>query len=125
MAGSKRWFIYTMDDNSTVGVLLDESNTEVINGGAANPPNAGTSPTRQAPKGTKLRSIYYASPDGNRIIRCVALNPTIYSAIPANQRTIPDPLGSGNLSFIRKRPEVTRVPAFGTDTGLTDGDSPG
>lgn len=124
MAGSKRWFVYTLDDGTSTGVLLDESNTEGINGGAANTPLAATAPTRQAPKGTKLRSIYYASADGNRVIKVVALNPTIYSAIPGTFRTITDPLGGGTLNFIRKRPEVVKAPAFGVDTGLTDGDNP-
>lgn len=125
MAGSKRWFSYTLDDGSTCGVFLDESNTEVINGGAANPPPAISAPTRNYPSGTRLRSIYYASADGNRVLRCIALNQTIFAAIPASLRTIPDPLTTGaTLTFIRKRGEVVRTPAFGADTGLTDGDSP-
>jgi hypothetical protein len=125
MAGSKRWFQYTLDDGTNVGVLLDESNTEVINGGIANPPPVASAPTRQVPKGTKLRSIFYTSPDGNRVIRCIALTPTIYNGIPANLRTIPDPLGGpAPLTFIRKNPEKVKTPAFAVDTGLNDGDTP-
>jgi hypothetical protein len=126
MAGSKRWFNYILDDGTVVGAQLDESNTEAINGTAANVPGAATAATRNYPSGTKLRSIYYSSTDGNRIIRCVALNATIYAGIPAANRTIPDPLNPGNtLTFLRKRPEVSRSPNFAADTGLTDGDSPG
>ena len=124
MAGSKRWFSYQLDDGTNGGVFLDESNTETINGGASNTPLAGA-PTRQVPKGTRLRAIYYKSTDGNRTLKIYALNQTIYSAIPANLRTIADPLTPGqNLVFDRKRPEITRAPAFGIDTGLTDGDNP-
>lgn len=126
MAGSKRWFAYTMDDGTVVGVQLDESNTEAINGTAAN--NPATAPVRQAPKGTRLRYITYRSADGLRKIRCVALNQTVYNAIPAANRTISNPIGgtgpgSGTLTFDNKTPERVRVPKFG-DTGLTDGDTP-
>lgn len=124
MAGSKRYFVYTLDDGTTAGVLLDESNTEAINGAAANPPAAASAPTRSVPAGTKLRSIYYQSSDGLRTIRCVALTAAIYNAIPASNRTITDPLTPANtLTFKYKRPEVVRVPFFG-DTGLLDGDNP-
>jgi hypothetical protein len=125
MAGSKKWFNYQMDDGTNVGVLLDESNTEAVNGAAANTPPAATAPTRQVPRGTRLRSIYYENTDGTRVIKVVALNPTIYGGVPANLRTITDPItGTGNLTFVRKRPEVVKSPVFGTDTGLTDGDNP-
>jgi hypothetical protein len=130
MAGSLRWFNYVLDDGSNCGVFLDESNTEQINGGAANIPPVGTRPTRQRPNGTRLRYILYKSTDGNRAIKCVALNPTIYGAIPASFATLPNPLppttgpGSGQLVFWDKIPERTRPPRFGADTGITDGDSP-
>jgi hypothetical protein len=125
MAGSKRWFNYTLDDGTNCGIFLDESNTEALNGGAANVPSAAARPTRNIPKGTKPRSIYYQSADGNRVIRCIALNATIYAGVPAALGTITDPLGGGTLTFLRKRPEVVKAPAFGVDTGLTDGDTPG
>jgi hypothetical protein len=126
MAGSKRWFVYTMDDGTNVGIIADESNTEAVNGGAANPPTAGSAPTRQLPKGTKIRSVYYANAAGTRVIKIAVLNQTIYNGIPANFATITDPItGTGTLGFLRKRPEIVKAPAFGIDTGLTDGDSPG
>jgi hypothetical protein len=124
MAGSRRWFSYVLDDGTTVGVNLDESNTEAINGAAANVPPAASAPTRNYPSGTRLRSIYYSSADGNRVIRCVALNATIYAGIPANLRTITDPISGGTLSFLRKSPERVKAPTF-FDTGLNDGDAPG
>jgi hypothetical protein len=127
MAGSKRWFQYTLDDGTNVAVQLDESNTEAVNGAVANIP--ASPPTRQAPKGTKLRTITYASADGLRKIRCVALNNTIYGAIPASLGSIPNPLpaaggGGGTLFFDSKQPERVRSPKFRSDTGLNDGDSP-
>lgn len=128
MAGSKRWFNYTLDDGTNVGIQADESNVEAVNGGASNDPPALTAPTRQAPKGTKLRTVYYANTAGTRTIAIPVLNQTIYNGIPANFRTIPDPLGGatpGTLTFVRKRPEISKVPKFSVDTGLTDGDSPG
>jgi hypothetical protein len=130
MAGSKRWFQYTLDDGSNCAVFLDESNTEALNGGAANTPPVGSRPTRTRPVGTKLRTIVYQSADGLRKIRCVALNATIYGAVPAALGTIPNPLpasgtqGGGNLVFYDKTPERVRAVRFGVDTGLTDGDVP-
>lgn len=125
MAGSKRWFAYTMDDGTVVGIQADESNIESVNGGAAAPPPAASQPTRQLPKGTRVRRAYYTSSAGTRTIVIPILNATIYNAIPASLSTITDPIaGTGNLTFLRKRPEIVRSPIFGVDTGLTDGDSP-
>jgi hypothetical protein len=124
MAGSKRWFSYQLDDGTTAGIFLDESNTEAVNGGAANPPAVTSRPTRNIPAGTKARSVFYQSVDGNRVIKITVLNPTIYNGIPANLATIPDPLGTGTLAFLRKRPEIVRSPNFGVDTGINDGDTP-
>lgn len=125
MAGSKKWFVYTPDSGQPTtgyGILLDESNTEAINGTAAAPPTAANAPLTGMPKTIKPRRIYYQSNDGNRVISCVALNTTIYNSIPANFRTIPDPIGGGNLTFVRKSCEKFASPNFG-DTGLTDGDN--
>lgn len=130
MAGSLRWFSYQMDNGNRVGVFLDESNTEAVNGGAANVPPAGTRPTVQRPVGTRLRTIVYKTADGLRSIRCVALTPTVYNSIPASLSTIPNPLpasgttGGGALQFWDKIPERIKQPRF-VDTGLTDGDTPG
>lgn len=131
MAGSKRWFRYELDSGLAVGVFLDESNTEAINGGAANVPPAASRPTVQKPQGTRLRTIVYKSADGLRAIRCVALTPAVYNAIPAALSSIPNPLtasgtgGGGALQFWDKVPERLKPPRFALDTGLTDGDTPG
>lgn len=130
MAGSLRWFVYQLDSGGSVGVFLDESNTEVVNGGAANTPPAVSRPTVQRPVGTRLRTIVYKSADGLRTIRCVALTPTVYNAIPAALGQIPNPLppsgtgGGGQLQFWDKIPERQKRPRFGIDSGLVDGDSP-
>ena len=125
MAGSKRWFVYVADDATRHGILLDESNTEAINGAAAAPPTTNI-PVYQVPKGMKAREIIYQSADGNRTIKCYALNTTVYNSIPTNFRTIPDPIAGGAavLTFVRKNAEKVRLPNFGADTGLNDGDSP-
>jgi hypothetical protein len=126
MAGSKRWFLYVLDDGSSVGIQADESNVEAINGTAAAVPPVASRPTRTAPAGTKLRFVQYVSTDGNRKIRIPCLTPTIYGAIPAANATITDPITPANtLVFDYKRAEVPRQPKFGTDTGINDGDSPG
>lgn len=130
MAGSLRWFRYTLDDGENVGVFLDESNTEVLNGGVANTPPIGQRPTRQRPNGTRLRSITYKTADGLRTIKCVALTQQIYAGVPAALATIPNPLpasgttGGGQLAFWSKQPELVKPPRFGIDTGLNDGDNP-
>jgi hypothetical protein len=129
LAGSLKWFSYQLDGGTNVGVFLDESNTEVINGGVAASPPAGQRPTLTRPVGTKLRQIIYKSADGRRTIRCVALNSTVYNGIPAALSSIPSPLPSiggeatGNLLFWDKTPERRKQPRFGVDTGLTDGDN--
>ena len=127
MAGSRRWFQYTLDDGTAVGIQADESNVEAVNGGVANIP--ASPPTRQAPKGTRLRAVRYRSSDGKRVITIPVLNSTVYGAIPASLGTIPNPLGAtgeggGTLSFDSKTPERVKVPKFAVDTGLTDGDAP-
>jgi hypothetical protein len=130
MAGSKRWFSYTLDDGTTCGVQLDESNTEFLNGAGAAVPAPGARPPRQAPKGTVLRSVYYSTTDGLRTLRLVALNQTIFASAGPNSPALPNPFtgtgpGSGALSFRRKVAERSRAPFFNADTGLTDGDTPG
>lgn len=122
MAGSKKWFVYTTDDGTDFAVQLDESNTEAVNG-ATQDYVAGSAFKYSVPGNLRLRSAYYGNADGTRVIKCVALTPTIYNGIPANVSSITDPIGGGTLGLIRIRPEViTRLP-FAGDTGLNDGDA--
>ena len=131
MVGSKRWFVYVTDQGDEFGILADESNVEAINGTAANDPSVANAPLYQLPKGITPRSVTYSSSDGLRIISIPALTQTVYNAIPANNRTIPNigatgtpntSEGQGTLTFIRKNCEKARLPRFRADTGITDGD---
>jgi hypothetical protein len=131
MAGSLKWFSYVADGGISYGAFLDESNTEALNGGAANTPLIGTGPTVQVPRGLRKRYAVYASADGARVVKITVLNATIYNALPAALQTITPQFvypaglpGAGNLVYQYKRPEIVKQPKFGIDTGLTDGDTP-
>lgn len=122
MAGSNKWFIYTTDEGTSFALKLDESNTEAVNGAVQDFLNNSTVQFA-LPRNVKPRYAVYSTPDKKRNIKCVALTPTIYAAIPTTVLTIPDPIaGSGNLNLSRVRPEEISLP-FGVDTGLDDGDA--
>lgn len=123
MAGSNKWFVYTTDDGTDFAINLDESNTEAVNGATQDYVPA-VSIKYNLPRNVKPRAAYYASADGSRVLRCVALTQTIYNGIPTNVSSISDPLTPANtLGLIRIRPEIiTRLP-FAGDTGLNDGDA--
>lgn len=120
MAGSRRNFQYTADNGNIYLFGADESNTEAVNGSAAEitlPANINEG----VPRNIKMRRVYYSDLEETRIISAVAATPTVYNAPPAS---IADPLdGSVTLGFSRKAPEQVRV-FKRSDTGLTDGDSP-
>jgi len=123
MAGSNKWFVYTTDDGTDFALFADESNTEEVNG-ATQDYVAGVAIKYNLPRNVKPRVAYYASADGNRVIKCICLTQAVYSGILANKSSINDPITSGGtLGLIRIRPEIiTRLP-FAADTGLTDGDA--
>lgn len=123
MAGSRKWFIYTLDGGlGDFAIELDESNTEAVNAGSQDFLNNSTV-ILAMPRNVTPRKAVYQSADGSRTINCVALTPTIYSAIPTTITSITDPLNSGATLFLKRVvPERVRLP-FGTDTGLNDGDA--
>lgn len=121
MAGSIKWFLYTTDEGTQFAIELDESNTEAINGDGGDYVD-GSAITFAVPKNVTPRTAFYENADKTRTIRCVALTQATYNGLVANQRTIQDPIDSGqNLTLTRIRPEVVRLP-FPQDTGLVDGD---
>lgn len=122
MAGSNKWFVYTTDDGTDFGIQLDESNTEELNG-ATQDFVAALAIRFSIPKNLRPRFAVYASADGNRTIKCIALTQAVYTGIPANKTSIVDPIDGGVLGLVRIRPEqLNRLP-FAGDTGLIDGDA--
>lgn len=119
MAGSLRNFQYTADNDDIFLFRADESNTEAVNGTQANI-QAGNATLPGIPRGFRMRTVTYGNATRTRTIKCYASTVAIYNNPPA---TIPDTLGSGNLTLLRKNPERVRLyPNF--DTGLDDGDQP-
>lgn len=121
MAGSLKWFVYTTDNGTDFAARLDESNTEAVNGATQDYVPA-VAIIFNLPRNVVPRHAVYANADRTRVIKCVALTPTIYTGIPANVSSITDPISGGTLGLIRIRPEVIRNLPFAGDTGLTDGD---
>ena len=121
MAGSNKWFIYTTDSGADYALQLDESNTEAVNAGSQDYLNDATV-VFAVPRNVRPRYAVFENAAGTRSIRCVALTPEIYAAIPGTVTTITDPIAGGTLSLKRIRPEVITLP-FGVDTGLNDGDA--
>lgn len=121
MAGSIKWFVYQDDAGANTAIKLDESNTEAVNGTNQDfVPNLDISVG--VPRNIKVREVFYASADRNRVIRCVPLTLAIYAAIlTGSTPSIPNPLGPGTLVLIRANGE-RRVLPFAEDTGLIDGD---
>ena len=122
MAGSRKWFVYTADDGTLHGVNLDEGNTEQVNGGTNDVPDAATV-KYSLPRNVKPRRLIYKSLDGRRTIRIVALTPTIYQQAELNAGSILDPIDDNqNLILYGKEPERITV-IRGVDSGLNDGDA--
>lgn len=120
MAGSKRDYVYQADDGTQFAVKLDKSNTDELNGGENVYPQTG-GPKYRLPKNLKPREIAYSSQDGLRVIRIIALTPTIYSGALANKPTIQDPIvPSQTLRISRQTPERIRDLPKPVDTAQTN-----
>lgn len=123
MAGSRKNFVYSDDLGNDYALGLDESNTEAINGGVQDLPDAVVN-ANELPRNIRPRSLYYANGTRSRTIRCVALTQSIYAAVVnGGVPTIVDPIANDGslLGLIRARGEFRRIP-FGADSGLLDGD---
>jgi hypothetical protein len=120
MAGSLRNFQYTDDADNIYLFKADESNTEAVNGTEANI-ESGNVNNPGLPRSLKPRRVYYSNADRTRTISVIAATLDVYNEPPDG---ITDPIaGSGTLTLVRKRPEVSRLYP-NVDTGLTDGDAP-
>lgn len=104
MAGSIKWFVYTTDTGDDFGIRLDESNTEAVNGATQDFVD-GLALTNALPRNIKPREIFYTNVARTRRIRCVALTPTIYTAVVGGSvPTIQDPIAgeaTGENAFRR------------------------
>lgn len=124
MAGSRKNFFYTDDTGQAYAISLDESNTEAINGSDGDIPDTSTA-TVLVPPNIKIRTLFYATPNRERTIRCIPLTLARYNAIINGAApTIPDPIANDGsiLNLVRARGEARRV-FPGVDSGLTDGDA--
>lgn len=125
MAGSIKWFIYTTDGGKDYAIRLDESNTEVVNGGTQDYV-AGLSVADALPRNIKPRYVEYSNNERTRKIRCVCLTQTIYAGLAGDVpaiSSIPDPIaGTGSLGLLALVGEKRRLPVP-YDTGLDDGDA--
>lgn len=122
MVGSKKWFKYTTTNGGgeTFAIFLDESVTEDVNG--TDEDYTSTDDIVFAvPSNITPRRAYFSNSDGTRTIRVTVLKADTYTAL-APSDTIADPIGTGNLSLIRKTDEKIRLPR-GTDTGQDDSDA--
>jgi len=122
MAGSLKWLVYTTDAGVDFAILLDESNTESVNGSTQDFVD-GLAIANAVPRNIKPRELFYTNATRTRTIRCVALTQAIYAGVlSGGVPTIPDPLSGQTLTLIRANGERIRLP-FALDTGLTDGDA--
>lgn len=122
MAGSKKWVVYSTDTGDDFAILLDESNTEAVNGSVQDFID-GLGIVQAVPRNIKPRELFYSNATRTRTIRCVALSQTIYAGVlSGGVPTITDPIGGGTLVLIRANGERIRLP-FALDTGLDDGDA--
>jgi hypothetical protein len=120
MAGSMKWFVYTVSSGGDFAIWAAESNMEIINGDFQDFPNNGTI-LYALPRNISPRRVSLRSADGLTRRSIVALHPDIFANTFAN-RNYTDALTGKTLYLVGRVGESIRVPV-GVDTGLIDGDS--
>lgn len=124
MAGSRKFFIYTLNGSSaSFAINLDESNTENVMGSTG---DYGASDTilNTLPRNIKPRRAVYGNTARTREIAVTVLDPDTYEAILTTDPTIDDPFQTGaTLSLVRLEPETRTLIPTAIDTGLNDGDA--
>jgi len=123
MAGSIKYFEYTLDNGDIFALAADESNVEAIMGESGDY-DADSTTQYHLPANITPRYGVYSNPAKTRNIRIPVLNTTVYNALEDDAPTITDPIaGTGTLTLTRKTPEIIRLLPIAEDTGLTDGDA--
>lgn len=123
MAGSIKYFEYTLDNGDIFALAADESNVEAVMGSAGDY-DAESTVEYHLPANVTPRYGVYSNPAKTRNIRIPVLTAAAYNTLQADTPTITDPIaGTGTLTLTRKTPEVIRLLPIAEDTGLTDGDA--
>lgn len=121
MAGSLKWFLYTVSGGGTFGIRMDESNGEAI--GNTDVTDADL-PLQELPKGIKPRYVLYRSADGLTTRRIPVTGNTIdIGDLPATI-TVANPIVGGAGIVLNRQSLVGEVqrPVIAVDTAQTDGD---
>jgi len=122
MAGSLKWFLYTVQGGGTFGIKMDESNGEAI--GNTDVTDADL-PLQELPKGIKPRYVLYRSADGLTSRRIpVTGNNIDLTDLPATI-TVASPIVGGAGIVLNRQSLVGEVqrPVIAIDTAQLDGDA--
>lgn len=119
--GSLKWFIYVTDAGDSFAILLDESNTESVNGNQGDY-TENSSVKYSLPRNVRPRKAVYESLDGRIRKEIVCLTRQIYGEVPSEKKQIEEQHRGTTLHLRSLKGERVRLP-YHVDTGLNDGDA--
>lgn len=122
MAGSLKWFKYTIQGGDSFGIRMDESNGEAI--GNTDVVDADL-PLAELPKGIKPRYVIYRSADGLTSRKIPVTGNTIdLTDLPATI-TVASPIVAAAGIVLNRQSLVGEVqrPVISVDTAQQDGDA--
>lgn len=122
MAGSIKYFVYTADAGGDWAVKRDESNTEAVNAGIQDMPDANGVAQFELPRNIKPRYARYSNVNNTVSRKIIILTPTIAAGLASGVPTIADSV-SGQTLTLREVVGERKVNPMGIDTGLNDGDA--